>query len=431
MAQKQEVGGDVASTSLRAAPVPRRKWLKSAAAVVATGAGLAANRTSRASESLAVPPWMRAPGDPVLSHPYGVPSHFEASVVRRGPPAPPAFPGAGFSLTPLQDLFGIITPTGLVFERHHAGIPDIDPKEHRLAIHGMVDRPRLYTMDDIVRFPSVSRIHFLECSGNTGWEWSGATVQSVQQTHGLLSCCEWTGVPLAVLLEEAGLQLGGKWLLAEGADGAAMARSIPLEKAMDDAFVAYAQNGERLRPEHGYPLRLLLPGYEGNTNIKWLRRIKVGKEPFMTREETSKYTDLQADGMARQFTFVMEAKSVITFPAPDHHLAGPGFYEIRGLAWSGRGAIRCVDVSTDGGQTWQPAQLQEPVLAKALTRFRLPWVWSGAPMVLQSRATDETGYVQPSLLRLLDARGSHSYYHNNAIQSWGVDVQGEIRNVHV
>ncbi len=275
----------------------------------------------------AVPEWQLQPGEETLSRPYGRPSKFEANVVRRyrqGLPEPPTRLSS-FSLTPLQDLQGVITPNGLHYERHHAGVPTIDPSEHRLMVHGLVDRPLIFTMEDVTRFPSVSRIHFLECSGNTQ-NWGAPKPElTAQDTHGLLSCCEWTGVPLATVLAEAGVKPEAKWMLAEGADAAAMTRSIPIEKALDDALLAYAQNGERLRPEQGYPLRLLLPGYEGNTNVKWLRRLKLGTEPFQTREETSKYSMLMPDGIARQFNFVMEAKSVITFPSGGQKLGSTGF----------------------------------------------------------------------------------------------------------
>lgn len=371
-----------------------------------------------------IPASMRREGAPANTHPYGLPSPFERDVVR----TPPSHPGATIGLTPWQDLHGIVTPNGLHYERDHAGVPTIDPARHRLMIHGLVERPRVLTMDDIVRLPSVSRMHFLECSGNSqGWE-GGKPQTTVQDTHGLMSCAEWTGVPLSVVLDEVGVRPGAAWMLAEGADGAGMTRSIPLAKAMDDAILAYAQNGERLRPEQGYPLRLFLPGYEGNMSVKWLRRLKLGERPWQTREETSKYTDLMPDGTARQFTFVMEAKSVITAPSGGQALHGPGYYEIGGVAWSGRGRITRVDVSVDGGQRWQPAHLQEPVLAKCLTRFRLPWTWDGTPAVLMSRATDETGYVQPTRTALVAVRGVESYYHFNAVQPWRVAVDGRVTN---
>lgn len=369
---------------------------------------------------------MRVQGAPVLSPPYGVPSPFEAGVVRRAR-SRPRISTAASSTTPLQDLHGVITPNGLHFERHHAGVPAIDPDQHRLMVHGLVARPLILTMDDLVRLPSESQTCFIECSGNSSFGAQPPTA-TAQDIHGLISCCEWTGVRLGVVLAEAGLRPEAAWVLAEGADAAGMTRSIPIAKALDDALLAYAQNGERLRPEQGYPLRVVLPGYEGNMSVKWLRRLKVGDRPFETREETSKYTDLMPDGRARQFTFVMEAKSVITKPSGGQRLREPGLHEISGLAWSGRGRIRRVDVSTDGGATWLEARLQEPVLTKCLTRFRAPWTWTGGPALLQSRATDETGYVQPTRDMLIGVRGLNSGYHDNAVQSWRVEPDGTVLN---
>jgi sulfane dehydrogenase subunit SoxC len=328
----------------------------------------------------------------------------------------------------LQSLHGIITPNGLVFERHHAGVPDINPDLHKLVIHGLVDRPMVFSMEDIVRFPSESRINFLECSGNSAAELKKASNQTVQQIHGLVSCCEWTGVRLSTILQECGVQPSAKWALAEGADGAAMTRSIPMSKMMDDALLVYAQNGEMLRAEQGYPLRLFLPGYEGNMSIKWLRRIKLGTEPWQTREETSAYTDLRADGKALQFTFAMEVKSVITQPSGMMKLKSKGFYEISGLAWSGNGKIRRVEVSTDGGKSWSEAVLQEPVIDKSLVRFRFPWMWDGAPATLMSRAVDSSGEVQPTMDAVINAKSANTFYHNNAIQPWRVAANGEVTN---
>lgn len=410
----------------------RRSLLRAGAILTAGMAPLGTTfRRAAAAESEAnlppnVPQWMTKQGAPILTPAYGVPSPFEHNVVRRPRAKTPTLT-ASSSCTPLQDLHGIITPNGLHFERHHAGVPAIDPDTHRLLVHGLVDRPLSFTMYDLMRFPAVSRMHFIECSGN-GY-WTGATAKStVQDTHGLISCCEWTGVLLSTVLAEAGVKPGATWVLAEGADAAGMSRSIPIDKALDDALLVYSQNGERLRPEQGYPLRLLLPGYEGNANVKWLRRLKLGDQPFQTREETSKYTDLMPDGTARQFTFVMEAKSVITFPSGGQTLRDHGFYEISGLAWSGRGRITQVEVSTDGGGIWEPARLQEPILTKCLTRFRLPWRWDGSPARLQSRATDETGYVQPPRPALVAVRGLNSTYHCNAIQEWQLSADGVITN---
>ncbi len=367
-----------------------------------------------------VPAWMRTPGGPAT--PYGERATAEQGVVRK-------LIDPFDSWSPLADLHGTLTPNALWYEVHYGGIPAIDPTEHRLMVHGMVDRPTLFTVDDIKRFPAVSVVHFLECSGNSFSEWDKATMgKTVQETHGLTSCGEWTGVPVATILREVGLQPGGTWLLAEGADAVGHDRSIPTAKAMADGLLAYAVNGEALRPSQGYPLRLLLPGFEGNTNVKWLRRIEAGREPWQTRQEVSHYTDLMPDGTARQFTFVMEAKSVITTPSGGQRLAGPGFVEIAGLAWSGRGKITTVELSTDGGATWHAAILQAPVLPIAWTRFRFPWMWDGKPARLMSRAIDETGYVQPTPAQLVAVRGTHSFYHYNGVKTWAIDATGEVTN---
>jgi sulfane dehydrogenase subunit SoxC len=337
--------------------------------------------------------------------------------------------------TPMQNGYGIITPSGLHFERHHAGIPNIDPAKHRLVIHGLVDRPIKYSLADLKRFPTVSRTYFMECSGTTGRELMKATDPTVQRTHGLVSTSEWTGVPLSTLLKQTGLKPEAAWVLAEGADAAVMTRSVPVDKCLSDALVVFAQNGEAVRPEQGYPMRLFLPGWEGNISIKWLRRLEVSDKPFYTREETSKYTDLiTKTGKARIFTFTMDAKSVITFPSGEMKLPGAGFYEITGLAWSGRGKIARVEISVDGGKTWSLAALQDPVLPICQTRFRFPWIWEGQPAVIQSRATDETGYTQPTHQQLIAERGPLEtpgmFYHMNAIQSWGIAVDGSVKNVH-
>lgn len=337
-------------------------------------------------------------------------------------------PEAASSRTPLDETYGIITPSALHFERHHAGVPDIDPAEHRLLIHGLVERPMIFTVDEMKRMPSVSRIHFVECSGNSGGEWSAKGAPTVRLSHGLASCSEWTGVPLRTLLEEVGVKPEAKWLLAEGDDACRMQRSVTIEKALDDAIVAYGQNGEALRPEQGYPIRLVLPGWEGNTNVKWLRRIKLTEGPQYTKDETSKYTELMEDGNAWIFTFEMDAKSVITAPSGGHTLGGPGFHEITGLAWSGRGKIAAVEVSTDGGATWSEASLQQPVYSRAFTRFRLPWTWDGSESVLLSRCRDETGYVQPSRQELTAERGRYSAYHCNRIKGWLVAADGSVSN---
>lgn len=409
----------------------RRSFLRASAAVasgVLLGDGSRASAADQASPP-AEPEWSQNMGAGVVDRPYGKPSDFEKDVIRRDVPWLTATKESSVSFSPLQHLQGIVTPNGLFFERHHAGRADVDPHQHRLLIHGLVERPLVLTMDDIMRFPSVSRIHFLECPANGGMEWRGAQLNSLQFTHGMIGCAQWTGVLLSTLLAEVGLKKEAKWVMVEGADAARMNRSLPLDKCLDDCLIVYGQNGEALRPEQGYPLRLLVPGWEGNVSVKWLRRIKVGDRPWFSREETSKYTDLMPDGKSRGFTWVNDAKSVITFPCPERPLTAPGLYEIRGLAWSGHGKIKQVDVSVDGGVNWQTAQLHEPILSKALTRFTIPWRWQGQPALLESRAIDETGYVQPTITQLRTARGSNSVYHNNSIQTWQVKQDGSVFDV--
>ncbi len=336
-------------------------------------------------------------------------------------------PEAAASFTPLQESYGILTPAALHFERHHSGVPALDPKDHKLLIHGLVERPTVFTMDDLRRLPSVSRVHFLECSGNGGGDWGPKRGADLQRAQGLASCSEWTGVLLSTVLKELGVKPEASWIIAEGADPCKMSRSIPLKKAMEDTILAYGQNGEALRPEQGYPLRLVVPGFEGNINVKWVHRLKVTGQAYMTKDETSKYTDLLADGKARMFTLVMDAKSLITSPSGGQKLKGAGSYEISGLAWSGRGRIEKVEVSTDGGKTWQAAELQEPRHRIAFTRFRLPWTWDGQETVIASRSTDESGYVQPTVEELMAVRGTNSNYHNNGIKPWKVAADGTIQ----
>jgi sulfane dehydrogenase subunit SoxC len=352
-------------------------------------------------------------------------------VVRAPVGSQPGTTGAGVSRTPLQHLDGIITPSRLHFERHHAGIPGIDPERHRLVIHGLVDRPLSFDAATLDRYPQVSRIQFLECSGNSGALIAPEPVDAdCASIHGLVSASEWGGVPLNVLLDEAGVKPEGRWVVAGGADAAVMSRSIPLEKILDDAIVALYQNGERLRPSNGYPMRLFLPGWEGNTSVKWLRTLKVTEAPAMTKDETSKYSDLAADGTAELFTFPMAVKSVITSPSPGLALAGPGIYQISGIAWSGQGRIRKVEVSADGGASWAEAALDEHVLPRCLTRFRAAWRWNGGPATLLSRAVDETGAIQPTRDAVLAGRAPEAFYHYNGIQAWAVNESGASRNVY-
>jgi sulfane dehydrogenase subunit SoxC len=332
----------------------------------------------------------------------------------------------------LHELDGIITPNGLCFERHHAGIAEIEPGSHRLMINGLVDRQLVFTMADLKRFPRENRIFFLECAANSGMEWRGAQLNGCQFTHGMIHCVAYTGVRLKYLLEEAGVKTAGKWLLAEGADASAMTRSIPMEKALDDCMVAFAMNGEALRPEQGYPIRLVVPGWEGNMWVKWLRRLEVGDEPWEQREETSKYTDLLANGKARRHTWVMDVKSVITNPSPQAPIThGKGAMVLSGLAWSGNGAISRVDVSIDGGRNWHAARIDGPSLPMALHRFYYEFDWDGSELFLQSRAIDDRGFIQPTKEQLRSVRGPNSIYHNNGIQTWHVDGEGVVENVEI
>jgi sulfane dehydrogenase subunit SoxC len=373
-------------------------------------------------------PWMHRPGAGFSN--YGQPSAHEAGLIR-WISATPGAPQNGVSWTPLHDLDGIITPSGLHFERHHNGVPDIDPAVHRLVILGAVERPLSFDLEALKRYPRVSQILCIECGGNSNAGWDLHPIQTpAGYFHGLASCSEWTGVRIKTLLEETGITNSSKWVIAEGADAFGMTVSLPLEKLLDDAFVGLYQNGEPLRPAQGYPMRLICPGWEGVTHVKWLRTLEVSDRPVMARNETARYTELQPDGKARMFTFVMDAKSLITAPSPGMHLPSDGLYEITGLAWSGRGRIAQVEVSADGGRTWANAELSSPVVPRAFTRFRIPWQWKGQSAVLQSRATDETGYVQPTRAALLEARGRHGYFHYNAIVSWAVAGDGRVSHVY-
>jgi sulfane dehydrogenase subunit SoxC len=421
--------------SIKTTKNTRRAFLRAgmaAGGAVLGGSALAAPQGNPANQPPNVADWSKMIGDGVAVRAYGKPSKHEANVIRRDVQWLTASRESSVSFTPIHALDGVITPNGVCFERHHAGIAEIDPVDYRLMLHGLVDRPLIFTLDDLKRMPRVNRAHFCECAANSGMEWRGAQLNGAQYTHGMVHCVMYTGVPLKVLLQEAGLKPNAKWLLMEGGDSAAMTRSLPLQKALDDAIVAYRMNGEMLYPENGYPARMVLPGWEANMWVKWLRRIEVGDEPWHHREETSKYTDLLENGKARRFTYVMDAKSVITGPSPQapfNHKSG--FTVLSGLAWSGRGKIARVDVSLDGGRNWRAAKIDGPVWDKALTRFYYEFDWDGRELLLQSRAIDDTGYVQPTKNELRKVRGVNSIYHNNGIQTWHVQKNGEVENVEV
>jgi len=349
-------------------------------------------------------------------------------------------PRTSQSRTPHQLLDGMITPNGVFFTIVHDGVPAIDPSVHQLLIHGLVKQPLFFSYEAMLRQPMTSRIAFVECGGNSAGLFSPQPLQTdVQGLHGLVSCAEWTGVKLSTLLDQTGIDPKAKWFIAEGADAAHVMRSVPLAKALDDAMIALYQNGEPLMPGNGYPMRLLLPGYEGNMNIKYVRRIKLLSEPAFSYWESQVYTEPLPNGKAYQFYFVNEVKSFITGPSPGRNLKEPGFYEISGLAYSGKGPISKVMVSADGGKSWAPAALQQPVLSMAFTRFRMPWQWNGGPAILQSRAWDEDGNVQPTRAEFVAARRqlpsvppllAFENHHFNAITSWAVDQNGQVTHAY-
>ena len=386
---------------------------------------------------LELPEHSKGLGQPVVTDGYGKPSKFEANVQRRTSPGLTQSTQASVSFAPLQSLFGIVTPSGLHFERHHQGWWDVDPSKHRLMVNGsdekMLKTPQVFTVDEIMRLPSVSRFHFIECGANTAMEFGNVSVPTCQYTHGMISCSEFTGVPLKILLDMAGVDYKrGRYVLAEGADGSSMTRTVPMELIESgEVIVAYGQNGEMLRPENGYPLRLVVPGVQGVSWVKYLRRIEVGDMPYAAKDEAIHYIDLLPSGQHRQYSGIQECKSVVTTPSGGQVLLDKGFYNITGLAWSGKGKIKKVDVLVDGGRNWRTARLQDPVMSKALTRFNIDWVWDGKPAIIQSRAMDETGFVQPTYKQLRAVRGTRSIYHNNAIQSWLVQENGEVKNVQV
>ena len=413
----------------------RRDFLRGA--LLAAGAAALPATAQPVGEKVILEPLPHAItlGQPVAATGYGMPSKYERNLARRESPGLNRVAAASVAFSPLQAMFGIITASGLHFERHHQGWYDIDPSQHRLMVMGsdasLLKSPKVFTMDDLMRLPSVSRMHFIECGANTGMEWGNVAVPTVQYTHGMLSCSEFTGVRLRDVLEFCGANFRkGRFVLAEGGDGSGLTRTIPMEMIESgEVLLAYGMNGEMLRPENGYPLRLVVPGAQGVSWVKWLRRIEVGDQPYGAREEVLHYVDLMPDGLLRQYTSVQECKSVITSPSGGQTLLDRGFYNVTGLAWSGRGKVRRVDVSVDGGRNWKTATLQTPVLSKCLTRFNIPWTWNGEPAVLQSRAIDATGYVQPSIRQLREVRGTRSIYHNNAIQSWKLAASGEVSNV--
>ncbi len=415
----------------------RRAFLKGAAAAVPAAAAVATTAQAEADPLITeLQDWASGLGDGVDATPYGLPIQYEGDVIRRNVEWLTADTISSINFTPIHALDGTITPQGCAFERHHSGAIELKKDDYRLMINGLVDQPLVFSYADLERFPRENHVYFCECAANSGMEWAGAQLNGAQYTHGMIHNMEYTGVSLRTLLEEAGLGAAGdlkdKWVYVEGADASSNGRSIPMEKALDDVLVAFKANGEALRKEHGYPVRLVVPGWEGNMWVKWLRRIEVTNQAIESREETSKYTDTLADGTSRKWTWAMDAKSIVTSPSPQMPiLHGKGPLVISGLAWSGKGAITRVDVSKDGGKTWETARLAKPGEKMALTRFYLDTTWDGEEMFLQSRAMDETGYVQPTKDELRAVRGENSVYHNNGIQTWWLKADGELENVEI
>jgi sulfane dehydrogenase subunit SoxC len=439
MSRRKRTTGASALEAVAGNGLLHRRALLTSGIVFAGAMSSGASLTGAAAEPLKEPEWSLEPGEvtPVLQKP----SRFEAAVVRNLS-NPSGEPRTQHARTPHQSLNGTITPNSLHFTILHSGIPDIDPAQHRLVIHGMVRQPLEFTVDALLRYPMITRKYFVECGGNSAPLFSNEPVQApVGLLHGLASCAEWTGVPLSTLLDEAGADPSAKWMLAEGADSLKVSRSVPMKKAYDDAMIALYQNGERIMPGNGYPMRLLLPGYEGNMNTKYVRRIKVIDQPAMTFYETRNYSPILPGGKAYRFYFVNEVKSFITRPSFGQALNGPGFYEITGIAYSGSGTITKVAVSADGGKSWGEAALDGPVVPKAFTRFSMPWRWDGQPVVLTSRAWDDSGAVQPLRAEFIAARGQSKNpvksplafpnNHYNSLTSWGIDGKGEIKNVYV
>ncbi|RDD71718.1 sulfite dehydrogenase [Paracoccus versutus] len=413
----------------------RRAFLRGGAvagASLVTGTGLA--RAAETPDPLIteIQPWASEFGEAVDAHPYGLPIHFESHVKRQYVEWLTESPVSSINFTPIHALEGTITPQGCAFERHHSGSIELSKQDYRLMINGLVEKPLVFTFEDLLRFPRTTTTAFCECAANGGMEWGGAQLEGCQYTQGMIHNMEYVGVPLSVLLAEAGVKPEGKWLYAEGADASSNGRSFPMEKVMDDMMLAFFANGEALRKEHGYPARLVVPGWEGNMWVKWVRRLGIYDKAVESREETSKYTDLMPDGRARKWTWVMDAKSVITSPSPQVPIRhGKGPLVISGLAWSGNGRVTRVDVSLDGGKNWTTARITGQALPKALTRFHLDIEWDGSEMLLQSRAVDETGYVQPTKDALRAIRGRNNVYHNNGIQTWWVKADGEVENVEI
>ena len=419
--------------------VSRREFFKKTASVSAVAAtSILAPATLLADDENIIhhTKWGSSLGDECNKNPYGVPSQYEHNVVRRTSALMSSAGDmhAAISMSPLHELSGIITPNGLHFTRTHNGVAHIDPNKYRLMIHGLVEKPIVLTLEQLKRYPSESRILVLECPSNSAAEWKGPQFGTLQFVKGMMSCSEWTGVRLKTILDDLGLKPEAKWMLAEGSDGSEMSRTVPIEKVLDDAMIVWGQNGEALRDEQGYPVRLMLPGWEANLCVKWLKRLEFGDKPWYAKEETSKYTALTASGKAIQHFYANEVNSIITSPCPEKDwkdLEKGDLVEIEGLTWTGHGTIKGVDISFDGGKNWTEAHLKGLVLPKAWTRFSYMYKYEGKPLLLQSRAYDDSDNVQPTVNQEKAVVGVEGVYHRNAIITWQVTDMGEVSNVQV
>jgi len=386
-------------------------------------------------------PWGRKWGDPVTKNMYGIPSAYEHNNTRRATKLLASGNyRASIAVTPIHESEGIITPNGLFFSRSHGGTAHIDPSEYRLMIHGLVEKPIVLTLDQLKRYPSVTRTHFIECPANGGQEWRGPQFNSLQFAKGFMASAQWTGVYIKTILEDLGLKPEAKWMLAEGSDNSEMGRSVPVEKVLDDAMIVWGQNGEALRPEQGYPVRLLLPGWEGNLCVKWLKRLDFSNEPWYAKEETSKYTALKPSGKAIQHFYANEVNSTVVSPSPEKpwtDLKAGDIVEIEGLAWSGMGTITLVDISFDGGRTYKQANLKGLVLPKSWTRWSYMYTIpkdfqeNGKQIILASRAMDDAGYIQPTIDQETKVMGVESVYHRNGVETWEVTAKGEVNHVQI
>ncbi len=419
--------------------VSRRDFFRKTASVstIAAAAVLAPSTILADDENIMHhPKWGTTLGDELNKYPYGIPSKYEHNVVRRTSSLMSSAGDmhAAVSMSPLHELEGIITPNGLHFTRTHNGVAHVDPNKYRLMIHGLVEKPIVLTLEQLKKYPSESRIHFLECPANGAAEWKGPQFNSLQFVKGMMSNSEWTGVRLKTILDELGLKPEAKWMLAEGSDGSEMGRSVPVEKVLDDAMVVWGQNGEALRPEQGYPVRLLLPGWEANLCVKWLKRLEFSDKPWYAKEETSKYTVLTKTGKAIQHFYPLEVNSIITSPCPEKpwtDLKKGDLVEIEGLAWSGHGTITNVDITFDGGKNWVEANLKGLVLPKSWTRFSYIYKYEGKELLLASRGVDDSDNVQPTVNQEKAVIGVEGVYHRNSICTWEVKANGEVNNVQI